>query len=56
MVYPTGIILQPEAGLYRSSGGSASAEPQYHLLAEPQLDENGEETWEPIFHAERVSN
>ena len=56
MVYPTGIIIQPDTGLYRSSGHSASATGRsYHLLAEPQVDENGQETWDPIYHAEKVS-
>ena len=56
MVYPTGIIIQPDPGLYRSSGHSSTREGGgYIQLAEPQVDENGQETWDPIYHAEKVS-
>jgi hypothetical protein len=55
VVYPTGIIIQPDPGLYRASGQTASDGPQYHLLSEPQVDENGQETWDPVYHAEKVS-
>lgn len=56
VVYPTGIIVQPDTGLYRSPGHSSTREGGgYIQFAEPQVDENGQETWDPIYHAEKVS-
>lgn len=56
VVYPTGIILTPDSGLYRSSSSDAASESsEYWRFNEPQVDENGQETWEPIYHAETVS-
>jgi hypothetical protein len=53
VVYPTGIILSPEPGLYRASGSAVSGQSgDYLRLNEPQVDEDGQETWEPIYHAE----
>lgn len=55
VVYPTGIIVQADPGLYRSSGSAALREgEQYHRFAEPQVDATGQETWEPIYHAEKA--
>lgn len=55
VVYPTGIILSPEPGLYRASGSAVSGQSvDYLRLNEPQVDENGQETWEPVYHAEMV--
>ena len=55
VVYPTGIIVQPDTGLYRSPGHSSTSEGGgYIQFAEPQVDENGQETWDPIYHAEKV--
>ncbi|MDN5804084.1 MAG: hypothetical protein L0H26_05780, partial [Microlunatus sp.] len=50
VVYPTGIIIQPDAGLYRSSGAAA----EYHRFTEPQVDAQGQETWEPLYRAEKT--
>lgn len=56
VVYPTGIIMTPESGLYRSAGSEVSSESgEYWRFNEPQVDENGQETWEPIYHAEEVN-
>ncbi|HEU5486270.1 MAG TPA: hypothetical protein VFU98_15275 [Microlunatus sp.] len=52
-VYPTGIVLSADPTLYRSSSNAAtSASGEYLRFNEPQVDENGQETWEPIYHAE----
>lgn len=52
VVYPTGIIVQAEPGLYRTQGSALVNGEHYHRFSEPQVDENGQETWEPIYHAE----
>ena len=53
MVYPTGIILSPDPTLYRSSGSAVTGQSgDYLRFNEPQVDEKGQETWEPIYHAE----
>lgn len=63
VVYPTGILLAPDPSLYRSSSSDATSESgEYVRFNEPQVDGNGQETWEPIYraapayHAERVSS
>ena len=48
-VYPTGIVVQNEPGVYRS-GGQLKVE-EYVRFPEPQVDANGEETWTPLYHA-----
>ena len=48
-VYPTGIVVQSEPGVYRS-GGQLKVE-EYVRFPEPQVDANGEETWTPLYHA-----
>ena len=56
VVYPTGIIRPARPGLYRSSGSTVTGEGgDYLRFTEPQVDENGQETWEPIYHAEKAS-
>lgn len=53
VVYPTGIILSPDPTLYRSSGSAVTGQSgDYLRFNEPQVDEKGQETWEPIYHAE----
>ena len=48
-VYPTGIVVQNEPGVYRS-GGQLKVE-EYVRFPEPQVDANGDETWTPLYHA-----
>ncbi len=48
-VYPTGIVVQNEPGVYRS-GGQFKVD-EYVRFPEPQVDANGEETWTPLYHA-----
>ena len=48
-VYPTGIVVQSEPGVYRS-GGQFKVD-EYVRFPEPQVDANGEETWTPLYHA-----
>ena len=53
MVYPTGIILSPDPTLYRSSGSAVTGHSgDYLRFNEPQVDEKGQETLEPIYRAE----
>ena len=49
MVYPTGIVVQNDPGLYRHGPGAAVEE--YLRFPEPQVDANGEETWTPLYRA-----
>lgn len=52
-VYPTGIVLAPDPSLYRSpSKDAVSDSGEYLRFNEPQVDEHGHETWQPIYHAE----
>lgn len=48
-VYPTGIVVQNEPGMYRT-GGLLKVE-EYLRFPEPQVDANGEETWTPLYRA-----
>ena len=48
-VYPTGIVVQNEPGVYRS-GGQLKVE-EYVRFPEPQVDANGQETWTPLYRA-----
>jgi hypothetical protein len=48
-VYPTGIVVQSEPGLYRAGGQFRMDE--YLRFPEPQVDAHGEETWTPLYHA-----
>jgi len=48
-VYPTGIVVQNEPGLYRT-GGQLQVD-EYLRFPEPQVDANGEETWTPLYRA-----
>ncbi len=48
-VYPTGIVVQGEPGVYRS-GGQLKVE-EYVRFPEPQVDANGEETWTPLYRS-----
>ncbi|HZA04263.1 MAG TPA: hypothetical protein VE617_06845 [Propionibacteriaceae bacterium] len=48
-VYPTGIVVQNEPGLYRA-GGQFKVD-EYVRFPEPQVDAHGEETWTPLYHA-----
>ena len=48
-MYPTGIVVQNEPGVYRS-GGQLKVD-EYVRIPEPQVDANGEETWTPLYHA-----
>ena len=48
-VYPTGIVVQNEPGVYRS-GGQFKVD-EYVRFPEPQVDANGEETWTPLYRA-----
>ena len=49
VVYPTGIVVQNEPGVYRS-GGQFKVD-EYVRFPEPQVDANGEETWTPLYRA-----
>ena len=48
-VYPTGIVVQNEPGMYRPNGQFKVDE--YLRFPEPQVDANGEETWTPLYRA-----
>lgn len=51
IVYPTGVIVQvePDPSLYRT--GQSVAHTEYVKMPEPQIDANGEETWEPMYRS-----
>ncbi|HLL63011.1 MAG TPA: hypothetical protein VK401_08175, partial [Propionibacteriaceae bacterium] len=51
-VYPTGIVVQNEPGVYRT-GGQFKVD-EYVRFPEPQVDANGEETWTPLYHAAKA--
>jgi hypothetical protein len=48
-VYPTGIVVQNEPGMYRA-GGQFKVD-EYVRFPEPQVDAHGEETWTPLYRA-----
>lgn len=52
VVYPTGVIVQRDSGLYRSAQSAARNDEEYLRLPEPQVDATGAETWTPTYHAE----
>jgi hypothetical protein len=54
VVYPTGVIVQRDSGLYRSAQSAARNDEEYLRLPEPQVDATGAETYTPTYHAEAV--
>lgn len=57
VVYPAGVIVQHDPSLYRAGQEvqmDQSAREQYVRLPEPQLDSDGQETWEPMYHAPKA--
>jgi len=55
VVYPTGIITQTDPSLYRRGNTALVDGEHYHRFNEPQVDQNGQQTWEPVYHPDMAS-